>query len=108
MEIRVGGPGEDPASVSVTMRTPGNDFELAVRFLFTEGIVRSREEVRSVGYCDLPAGKQLHNVVTVSLADEFDPEAVRRNFYATSSCGVCGKASLEQVQVHCEPLGAAR
>jgi FdhD protein len=101
MEIRVGGPGQAPVSLAVTMRTPGNDFELASGFLFTEGIIESREDLVSVGYCDLPPGEQLYNVVTVGLARPFDHDAVRRNFYATSSCGVCGKASLDQIKVRC-------
>jgi FdhD protein len=104
MEIRAGGPGQEAVSVAVTMRTPGHDFELAVGFLFTEGLVSSREEVRSVRYCDLPEGDQHYNVVTVDLARRYDPEALRRNFAATSSCGVCGKASLEQVHIRCAPV----
>ena len=54
MEIRAGGPGQEPVSVSVTMRTPGADFDLAVGFLFTEGLIRSREEIAEVNYCDSP------------------------------------------------------
>lgn len=104
MEIRAGGPGQEPVSVAVTMRTPGNDFELAVGFLYTEGLIGSRDELVSVAYCDLPPGEQQYNVVTVHLARSFDPETVKRNFYATSSCGVCGKASLEQVQLSCKPV----
>jgi FdhD protein len=56
-------------------------------------------------YCDLPPDQQQYNVVTVHLARPFDHDAVKRNFYATSSCGVCGKASLEQVQFSCAPVG---
>lgn len=101
MEIRAAGPGQDPVSVAVTMRTPGNDFELATGFLYTEGLVRSRREVVSVAYCDLPPTEQQYNVVTVALSRPFDPASLQRNFYATSSCGVCGKASLEQVKIEC-------
>jgi len=104
MEIRAGGPGQEPVSIAVTMRTPGSDFELAVGFLYTEGLIHSREELVSVAYCDLPPDQQQYNVVTVHMARQFDPETVKRNFYATSSCGVCGKASLEQVQLTCEPV----
>jgi FdhD protein len=106
MEIRVHGPGQEPVAVAVTMRTPGNDFELAVGFLTTEGLIRARDEVLSVVYCDLPAGEQQFNVVTVGLAHTFDPDSIKRNFYATSSCGVCGKASLDQVRVSCAPVGS--
>jgi FdhD protein len=104
LEIRAGGPGQEPASVAVTMRTPGHDFELAAGFLYTEGLLGSREDVASVAYCELPAEEQQYNVVTVRLTRPFDPGALQRNFYATSSCGVCGKASLDQVEVRCAPL----
>jgi FdhD protein len=104
MEIRAGGPGQEPVAVAVTMRTPGNDFELAAGFLHTEGIVREREDIASVNYCDLPANEQHYNVVTVRLRHEFDAGRLQRNFYATSSCGICGKASLDQVTVECQPL----
>jgi FdhD protein len=103
MEIRAGGPGQDPVSVAVTMRTPGHDFELATGFLFTEGLIGSREAVR-VSYCDALEGEQRYNVVTVRLARRFDERSLKRNFYASSSCGVCGKASLEQLAVLCEPV----
>jgi FdhD protein len=105
MEIRAAGPGQEAVSVAVTMRTPGNDFELSAGFLYTEGLIRSREEIASVVYCDLPADEQYYNVVTLNLAGPFDPGSLQRNFYATSSCGVCGKASLEQVEVQCAPIG---
>ncbi len=107
MEIRVEGPGGPPASVAVTMRTPGNDFELAAGFLFTEGLIDGRDEIRRVSYCeDLPAEQQHYNVVTVSLARAFDPDALRRHFFANSSCGICGKATLEQVEVWCARVAA--
>jgi FdhD protein len=106
LEIRVQGPGQEQRQVAVTMRTPGGDFELAVGFLFTEGLI-APGEVRRVAYCDnLPGEDQRYNVVSVTLDRAFDPELLRRNFYATSSCGVCGKAALEDVEVRCEPLGA--
>jgi FdhD protein len=105
MEIRAGGPAQEPVSVAVTLRTPGNDFELAAGFLYTEGLIHSRDEIATVEYCrDLGPQEQLYNVVTVSLVHPFDPGVFQRNFYATSSCGVCGKASLEQVQVRCAPI----
>jgi FdhD protein len=86
------------------MRTPGGDCELAAGFLYTEGLVEGREDIASVAYCELPAKEQNYNVVTVRLTRPFDPGSLRRNFYATSSCGVCGKASLEEVRVACAPL----
>ncbi len=103
MEIRIVSPSPDGLrtdSVSVTMRTPGHDFELAVGFLFGEGIVRDPATVLDVSYCPEPDAEQLYNVVNVVLSEEaaFDPDRLRRNFYTTSSCGVCGKASLEMLQ----------
>ncbi|GBC86811.1 Sulfurtransferase FdhD [bacterium HR12] len=105
MEIRVQGPVGPAVPVAVTMRTPGADFELAAGFLFTEGLVDDPAEIRRVSYCeDLPADEQRYNVVTVRLARPFDPELVRRSSYVSSSCGVCGKASLEAVVVRCPAI----
>jgi FdhD protein len=104
LEIRAGGPDQEPVSVAVTMRTPGHDFELAAGFLHTEGLLASREDVASVAYCELPPEEQQYNVVTVRLTRRFDPGTLQRNFFATSSCGVCGKASLDQVEVRCATL----
>jgi FdhD protein len=105
LEIRVQGPDGGPQhQVAVTMRTPGGDFELAVGFLFTEGLIVPGD-VRRVAYCDtLPGEDQRYNVVSVTLERPFDTERLRRNFYATSSCGVCGKAALEDVEVRCAPV----
>ena len=102
LEIRAQGPGQEAQRVAVTMRTPGGDFELAAGFLFTEGLVTS-DDVRRVAYCDdLDDEEQRYNVVTVTLARPFDAERLSRNFYATSSCGVCGKASLDDIAVRCD------
>ncbi len=94
LEIRVGnGP------LSVTMRTPGHDLELAVGFLFTEGLIRRGEEIASLRQ-GAERGRE-RNVVYVDLQPgaTFDPERSQRNFYATSSCGICGKASIDAVRV---------
>jgi FdhD protein len=104
MEIRAGGADQEPAAVAVTMRTPGHDFELAAGFLFTEGLVENGREIATVGYCELPEDEQHYNVVTVRLTRPFDPGLTSRNFYATSSCGICGKASLDHVEVRCDAL----
>jgi FdhD protein len=106
MEIRVDAPGLEQRRVAVTMRTPGHDFELAAGFLFTEGIVAAQTDVRSVRYCDVPREEQQYNVVTVDLRRPYDPELLQRNFYTTSSCGICGKASLDSISVRCAPVAA--
>jgi FdhD protein len=104
LEIRVQGPGQEQRPVAVTMRTPGGDFELAVGFLFTEGLI-APSDVSRVAYCDtLPGEDQHYNVVSVTLQRPFDFDALKRNFYATSSCGVCGKAALDDIEVRCAPV----
>ena len=98
LEIRVQAGGEE-RSVAVTMRTPGNDFELAAGFLYGEGVVSGRDAIGGVRYCvDVPAEQQF-NVVTVDLAGSALPElgSLERHFYTTSACGVCGKASLDAI-----------
>lgn len=106
MEIRVEGAGQDAAPLAVTMRTPGDDFDLATGFLATEGLVSSPDEFDSVAYCVGPGGVQEYNVVTIRLRRPWDARAMQRNFYASSSCGICGKATLDQIEVHCEPIGS--
>jgi len=103
MEIRIEEPGADQRSVAVTMRTPGHDFELAAGFLLTEGLIAGRDDVRTVRYCAVPREEQHYNVVSVSVTRALEFE--QRSFYATSSCGVCGKASLDAIDVHCAPIG---
>jgi len=93
-------------NVSVTMRTPGHDFELAAGFLFSESILTNREQVREISYCQTDASQE-YNVLSVRLREgvSFDPTLLVRNFYTSSSCGVCGKASIESVEVRgCEAL----
>lgn len=102
MEIRVIS-GADAArkSVAITMRTPGYDFELAAGFLFSEGVVRERDDVVDISYCKDEDEEQRHNIVSVTLRPglSFDAARVERNFYTTSSCGVCGKASLDALEI---------
>ena len=96
LEIRVNG-----RPITVTMRTPGSDFELAQGFLLTEGVIGHRDDVVTVRYCRGTDGTTTYNVLDVSLAPTVPaPEVdVTRNFYTTSSCGVCGKASLDAVRL---------
>ena len=104
MEIRAAGPGQDPVSVAVTMRTPGHEAELAVGFLRTEGLIAADEVVR-VTFGDPSRTSQPDDEVTVRLSRAFDASAVaERHFVATASCGICGKASLDKVAVRCDPL----
>ncbi|MPZ68695.1 MAG: formate dehydrogenase accessory sulfurtransferase FdhD [Actinobacteria bacterium] len=116
LEIRAAGMSQLPVQVAVTMRTPGHDFELAAGFLFSEGLV-SAEDVSRVSYCDVGFSPPLHarvpgdgddpsefNVVTVRSRSEIDTSTLQRNFFMTSSCGICGKASLDQLEDMCHPV----
>jgi FdhD protein len=94
LEIRLG-----ITPLSVTMRTPGQDLELAAGFLFTEGFIQKREQMRSLEYGKTKSDQSSGNIVQVELRDtSFEKEEVQRNFYTTSSCGICGKASIEAVR----------
>jgi FdhD protein len=113
LEIRVGvSESEEPRSIAVTMRTPGHDFELAAGFLFSEGLLRAREEIAQIAYCTDPTQPQQYNQVNVQLrhGTPFDFERFRRNVFTSSSCGICGKASLEHVRtiVDQAPVGRFR
>ena len=88
--------------VSITMRTPGNDTELAAGFLFTEGILTSPEQINEIAISGVDGqGTPTNNIVRVDVADEvsLDPKKLQRNFISNSSCGVCGKASLDSLEV---------
>jgi FdhD protein len=101
LEIRV-----DGRSISVTMRTPGHDDELAAGFLLSEGLLKSRADIG-----EIPAEwmRDDCNIVDVRLADgaRFDYESLSRHVFASSSCGVCGKASIESVHLHFPPVDTA-
>ncbi|MEQ1644733.1 MAG: formate dehydrogenase accessory sulfurtransferase FdhD, partial [Pyrinomonadaceae bacterium] len=106
LEIRVKPSGKPHRAVSITMRTPGNDGELAAGFLFTEGILNSPEQIEQIRHCGLKIGKGAgtldravalnSNTIRVDLRDgiDIDLKGLERNFYTTSSCGVCGKSSI--------------
>jgi FdhD protein len=98
LELRV-----DGKPLAVTMRTPGHDVELAHGFLHTEGVIGSVDDIRDARYCDSrdDEGRNTYNVLDVGLAPGVPPPVtgVERNFYTTSSCGVCGKASLDAVRL---------
>ncbi len=94
LEIRVGG-----RPLAVTMRTPGNDFELATGFLLSEGLIAGRADVATISYCPGP-DTQAFNVLDVALTPGVrpPPEHAARPFLTTSSCGLCGKASIDSVR----------
>ncbi len=105
LEIQLSSPtaeGSAAKSISITMRTPGEDAELALGFLLTEGIIESADQVTSVAHCGDPAPDTgLQNIIRVTLRPDVDVDIGRleRHFYTTSSCGVCGKTSLEALHV---------
>jgi FdhD protein len=106
MEIRVHGPGQSATPVTVTMRTPGHDFELAVGFCVSEHVVPGPDAVAAVAYCLGGDAPQEYNVVTVSTRVPVDLDAHRRNFVSNASCGLCGKTTLDQVALACAPVRA--
>lgn len=94
--------GRATRSISITMRTPGNDFELAAGFLFSESIVQRAEDIASIETCGPPAPDSgNHNIVRIELGPDVsvDLGRLQRHFYTTSSCGVCGKTSLDALKV---------
>ena len=104
IEIRAAGPRQEPVNVAVTMRTPGFEAELAIGFLTTEGLIEGNEilgvDVGDPGYMAEP-----DDAVLVRLARRIDPSiAEKRHFIATASCGICGKASIDEVAVRCATL----
>ena len=101
LEIRLTGANLEPSTeknIAITMRTPGNDAELALGFLFTEGIISSAQDIISTH----ESADQ--SSITIKLHDSVivDLDSLERHFYTTSSCGVCGKASIDAVQVKCK------
>lgn len=103
LEIRIGFAEKNirkHQAISITMRTPGDDFELAVGFLFTEGIIKSAEQIKDVKHCGKIGQIGFENTVRVDLHEDVkvDFKKLERHFYTTSSCGVCGKTSIEALQ----------
>jgi FdhD protein len=104
LEIRAAGPGQEPVAVAVTMRTPGNEDELAIGFLRTEGLIEGPEIMRTTTG-DPESMNQPDDQVTVHLSRAFDASRVaERHFVATASCGICGKASLDEVAIRSDPI----
>ena len=103
LEIQVRWKDAAPKSISITMSTPGNDKALAVGFLFGEGILSKATDIISIISGDNSAEKTglSGRVITVETAAPIDFDRLQRNFYTTSSCGVCGKASIDAVKIAC-------
>jgi FdhD protein len=116
LEIRLGFPDGKHRAVSITMRTPGDDAELAAGFLFTEGILKSADDVRQIQHCGLKIGTKKgtldrvaalnSNTIRVDLAEGVEVELAKleRHFYTTSSCGVCGKASIDALRSNAQSV----
>jgi FdhD protein len=104
LEIRVRG-----QSVAVTMRTPGHDAELAAGFLLTEGLVTRRADILEIAHCQQGEAAHLGNTLNVFLAPSVnvDFDQLTRHVFASSSCGLCGKATIESVHQHFPPLESA-
>lgn len=100
LEIRLVTPQQ---SVAVTMRTPGADFDLTAGFLYSEGVISDRKDIYRMSYCVDPNidGDQRYNIINVALKDGLLPDLqpLERHFFTTSACGVCGKASIEALQL---------
>jgi FdhD protein len=106
LEIRAAGPRQDPVAVAVTLRTPGHEDELAIGFLRTEGLINGPEVVGTSGG-DPAQLSQPDDTIIVRLAVPFDDSKVaERHFIATASCGICGKASIDEVALRSEPLAS--
>lgn len=104
LEIRAAGPRQKPVAVAVTMRTPGNEAELAVGFLRTEGLIEGPEVV-GTEMGDPAVLNQPDDTIVVRLSRSFDDSAIaERHFVATASCGICGKASIDEIAIRCAPL----
>jgi FdhD protein len=101
LEIRLAG-----YRVAVTMRTPGDDLDLAAGFLFTEGVIRSAADIDTIGYCPADDPESSYNIVNVNPAEPalVDPGRWQRSFFVTSSCGICGKASIDAVRQDARPI----
>lgn len=91
--------GNEHRTIAVTLRTPGNDFELAAGFLFGEGVIQRRSEIKRIAYCVEEGQEQLYNIVSVELRSQALPRlpTLERHFFTTSACGLCGKASIESL-----------
>ncbi len=91
-------------AISITMRTPGNDFELAAGFLFTEGILKNKDQIKNIKHCGKFPNNRNTVLIDLSENTKVNLKKLERNFYTTSSCGVCGKSSLEALATGAKPI----
>jgi FdhD protein len=108
LEIRLVNP---QYTIAITMRTPGADFDLVAGFLYSEGVIRQREDIEAMSYCINPQldGQQQYNIVNINLREELVPNlpSLERHFFTTSACGVCGKTSIDALKIRgCEVMAA--
>ncbi len=100
LEIRLVNPSK---TVAITMRTPGNDFDLVAGFLYSEGIINHQKDIQQISYCVDPNvdGEQRYNIVNVNLREGLQPDlhTLERHFFTSSACGVCGKMSIESLKL---------
>ena len=99
LEVRVNG-----ESVSVTMRTPGHDFDLTIGLLLTEGLIHSFDEIGTIAYCPDENDPTLKNIVNVGLLEATRKPKSSRWSWSSSSCGLCGKATLDAIHQTCKPI----
>jgi FdhD protein len=105
MAIRVAGPDQAPVDIAVTMRTPGHEAELAIGFLYAEGLITGIEQVEAVELGNPGAIARPDDEVLVRLRGPFDASSIAaRHFAVSSSCGICGKAALDDVHVRTRPI----
>ena len=106
LEIRLGFPDGTHRAISITMRTPGDDIELAAGFLFTEAILDAPGQIKQIRHCGSVSPNVHSNTIRVDLVQglEIDLKRLERNFYTTSSCGVCGKSSIQALHTGAKKL----
>jgi FdhD protein len=105
LAIRAAGPGQDPVDVAITMRTPGHERELAAGFLRTEGLIDDADTIESFTTGNPATDSRPDDTITVHLSRPFDASTVaERHFVATAACGICGKASLDEVAIRSAPI----
>lgn len=101
LEIRI-----QERSLAITMRTPGDDFELVRGFLLSEGVIRSKDDIQTIGYCPTAPIDARENIINITLRSglNLDWDRLSRNVFSSTSCGLCGKASIEACHLNFAPI----